>query len=174
MLNRKAFTMIEILATITISSVLITPIFYLMNTGSRGVYKSADKTYALIMATDILELVKGIDFEAMPPREEPYNFAEIQQIVSSRPRKELFFNRLYLMGNDQEQGEVKFIDQNYGRKFLVGIYIQRVDFEDPMEVGKKQKELRRATVVIQWKSVLGKDKTDTVRLHSFYTEHKSD
>ena len=68
-MSRRGFTLIEILATITIATVMITAIFPMLNIGQKSVYKSSDKNYAVLAAADLMEVVRGTEFSVLPPRD---------------------------------------------------------------------------------------------------------
>ena len=55
-MNKRGFTLIEILATITIATVMITAIFPMLSIGQKGVYKSSDKNYVILAAADLIEV----------------------------------------------------------------------------------------------------------------------
>jgi len=156
MVRRKAFTLLEILATIAIATVMIGPIYYMLSQGSRYVYRSADKTYAVLVASDLIEVVRGTDFKVLPPREKPYSVDEIRDRITSGDnlRRNLYFSHVY---EDD---------------FQVGAFVQEIP--DPEDLGTDVRihKLRMVTVVVVWKNKMT-DKQDEVRLSSFYTEHQS-
>lgn len=155
-MRRKAFTLLEILATIAIATAMIGPIYYMLSQGSRYVYRSADKTYAVLVASDLIEVVRGTDFKVLPPREQPYSVDEIRQRISSgnNLRRNLYFGHVY------------------EEDFQIGAFVQDVPDPENLERGVKISKLRMVTIVVVWKNKLT-DKQDEVRLSSFYTEYQS-
>ncbi|MBT3785963.1 prepilin-type N-terminal cleavage/methylation domain-containing protein [bacterium] len=155
-MRRGGFTLLEILATIAIATVMIGPIFYMLSAGTRYVYKSSDKTYAVLVAADLIEVVRGTDFKVLPPRKEAYSVDEIRDLISSGDnlRRNLYFSHVY---EDD---------------FKVGAFVQ--DLPNPESLGEMVRisKLRMVTVVVVWKSKMN-EKEDEVRLTSFYTEHQS-
>lgn len=141
--------------TITMATVMIVPIFHMLGLGTRGVYKSSDKTYAILIASEIIEIVKFTGFDVLPPREEIYQITEIMQRNNSpefQKKNLLYFNR------DYEEG--------YG----IGVLITKVEGSyDNKVIGGKASELRRVDVYLQWESVLTK-KDVNLKLSTFYRE----
>lgn len=151
--SKRGFTLIEILLTITIATVMISAIFPMLNIGQKGVYKSSDKTYAVLAAADLLEVVRGTEFAVLPPRETPYSVQELRQLIVSgdNVRRNLVFGHVY------------------EDKFAIGIFIQAV-----AETGLADNQvMRQCTIVVRWESVMDKSQKDEIRLTSLYAEHKS-
>jgi len=156
MVRVRGFTLIEILATIAIATVMIGPIFYMLSSGSRWVYKSADKTYAVLAASDLIEVVRGTDFSVLPVRDEPYAVDEIREKIATGDnlRRNLVFNHVY------------------AEKFSIGAFVQSIpEGEMNQTMGAKAQEIRMITVVVQWENVLTK-KAEEVRLTSFYMDSR--
>jgi len=152
----RGFTLIEILATIAIATVMIGPIFYMLSSGSRWVYKSADKTYAVLVASDLIEVVKGTDFSVLPVRDEPYSVDEIREKISTGEnlRRNLVFNHTYV------------------EKFSIGAFVQSIpEGEMNKTLSGKGQELRMVTIVVQWENVMTK-KEEELRLTSFYMDSR--
>ena len=157
-MNRRGFTLIEILATITIATVMITAIFPMLNIGQKGVYKSSDKNYAVLAAADLMEVVRGTEFSVLPPRENPYSVQEIRQLLykGDNARRNLVFGHVY------------------EDKFAIGVFIQLVaETENSTNPEDANKSMRQCTVVVRWESVIDKSKKEEVRLTSLYREHTS-
>tara|TARA_Y100000589_G_C27115509_1_gene614080 strand:+ start:149 stop:625 length:477 start_codon:yes stop_codon:yes gene_type:complete len=157
-MNRRGFTLIEILATITIATVMITAIFPMLNIGQKGVYKSSDKNYAVLAAADLMEVVRGTEFSVLPPRENPYSVQEIRQLLykGDNARRNLVFGHVY------------------EDKFAIGVFIQLVaETENSTNPEDANKSMRQCTVVVRWESVMDKSKKEEVRLTSLYREHTS-
>lgn len=153
---RRGFTLIEILATITLATVMITAIFPMLSIGQKGVYKSSDKTYAVLAAADLIEVVRGTEFSVLPPRESPYSVQELRQLLvtGDNVRRNLVFGHVY------------------EEKFAIGIFIQAV-VDSPNEAVNENKVMRQCTIVVRWESVMDKSVKDEVRLTALYSEHKS-
>ncbi len=157
-MSRRGFTLIEILATITIATVMITAIFPMLNIGQKGVYKSSDKNYAVLAAADLMEVVRGTEFSVLPPRENPYSVQEIRQLLykGDNARRNLVFGHVY------------------EDKFAIGVFIQLVaETENSTNPEDANKSMRQCTVVVRWESVMDKSKKEEVRLTSLYREHTS-
>ena len=155
MIHRKAFTLIEILMTITMATVMIVPIFQMLGLGTKGIYKSSDKTYAILIAAEVIEIVKFTDFDVLPPRDEIYQLPEIMQRNNSpefQKKNLLYFNR------DYEKG--------YG----IGVLITKIQGKyDNKSIGGDANELRRVDVYLQWESVLTR-KNVNLKLTTFYRD----
>mgnify|MGYP001372336986 CR=1 FL=1 len=157
-MSRRGFTLIEILATITIATVMITAIFPMLNIGQKSVYKSSDKNYAVLAAADLMEVVRGTEFSVLPPRENPYSVQEIRQLLykGDNARRNLVFGHVY------------------EDKFAIGVFIQLVaETENSTNPEDANKSMRQCTVVVRWQSVMDKSKKEEVRLTSLYREHTS-
>lgn len=161
-MNRRGFTLIEILATITIATIMIGAIFPLLSIGSKGIYKSSDRTYAVLAAADLIEVVRGTDFDVLPPRgqENPYTVDEIKSLINApeHQRSNLYFNHIY------------------EKKFAIGIFVMSVESEGSEIESKNRAEIRQVVVKVQWKSVLDQSpdgKIEEIELTSLYTENKS-
>ncbi len=157
-MNRRGFTLIEILATITLATLMITAIFPMLNLGQKGVYKSSDKNYAVLAAADLMEVVRGTEFSVLPPRESPYSVQEIRQLLyqGDNARRNLIFGHVYQ------------------KKFAIGVFIQPVvGTENSSNGHDANKSMRQCTVVVRWESVMDKSKKEEIRLTSLYREHTS-
>ena len=157
-MDKRGFTLIEILATITIATIMITAIFPMLSIGQKGVYKSSDKNYAVLAAADLMEVVRGTEFSVLPPRENPYSVQELRQLLyqGDNARRNLVFGHVY------------------EDKFAIGIFIQPVaERETASKSNNESKSMRQCTVVVRWESVMDKSKKEEVRLTSLYTEHSS-
>ena len=157
-MNKRGFTLIEILATITIATVTITAIFPMLSIGQKGVYKSSDKNYAILAAADLIEVVRGTEFSVLPPRENPYSVQELRQLLyqGDNARRNLVFGHVY------------------EDKFAIGIFIQPLaKTEVTNDTDKESKSMRQCTVVVRWESVMDKEKKEEVRLTTLYAEHSS-
>ena len=156
MIVRRGFTLIEILATITLATVIMTAIFPMLSIGQKGVYKSSDKTYAVLAAADLIEVIRGTEFSVLPPRESPYSVQELRQLLvtGDNVRRNLVFGHVY------------------EDKFAIGIFIQAVA-PGSSEVGSDNKAMRQCTIVVRWESVMDRSIKDEVRLTTLYSEHKS-
>lgn len=150
--QRKAFTLIEILATITIATLLITPILGMMTLGSRAVYKGSDKTYAVLAASDLIEAIRGIESNLLPPKGDvPYSVDEIRELLrkGDNGRRNLQFNN------------------SYQEKFAIGAFIHEIPDQKLPDgaVLNEQKILRMITVIVKWKNVM--DEEESIRITSF-------
>ena len=157
-MNNRGFTLIEILATITIATMMITAIFPMLNIGQKGVYKSSDKNYAVLAAADLMEVVRGTEFSVLPPRENPYSVQELRQLLykGDNARRNLVFGHVY------------------EDKFAIGIFIQPLaEVANNSALNDEKKSMRQCTVVVRWESVMDKSKKEEVRLTSLYAEHSS-
>lgn len=152
---RRGFTLIEILATITIATLLVTPVIRMMDAGTRGVYKGADRTTAILAAADVIEAIRGIEFTVIPPRppDQFYTLGEIRELVNQHLKRNLpFFNQ-------------------YEDKFLIGVAISEVRPEvdrNPTEPAA----LRLVAVQIMWKNVMGAE--ETISLSSMMTNSRAE
>ncbi|MBW7874960.1 MAG: prepilin-type N-terminal cleavage/methylation domain-containing protein [Candidatus Cloacimonetes bacterium] len=152
---RKGFTLIEILATITIATLLVTPILRLMDSGTKGVYKGAERTTAILAAADLIEAIRGVEFAVIPPRppDQYYSVPEIRQMVASNLRRNLpFFNQ-------------------YEDKFLIGIAISEIRPENDRNPAAPSK-LRLVAIQVMWKNVMGGEESITVS--SMITDSRAD
>ncbi|PCJ20356.1 MAG: hypothetical protein COB02_04800 [Candidatus Cloacimonadota bacterium] len=155
MKNKKAFTLLEILMTITMATVMIVPVFNMLNLGTKGIYKSSDKTYAILIASEVIEIVKFTGFDVLPPKEEVY---QLNDIIQRNNQPEYLKRNLYYSNREYEKG--------YG----VGVLITKVEGQyDSKRIGGKVSGLRRVDVYIQWESVLTKEST-TLKLSTFYKD----
>lgn len=156
-MNHRGFTLIEILATITIATVMITAIFPMLSIGQKGVYKSSDKNYAVLAAADLMEVVRGTEFSVLPPRENPYSVQELRQLLykGDNARRNLVFGHVY------------------EDKFAIGIFIQNVAGAEGDSNSDDGKSMRQCTIVVRWESVMDQSKKEEVRLTSLYVEHAS-
>jgi prepilin-type N-terminal cleavage/methylation domain-containing protein len=150
--SRSGFTLIEILATITIATLLITPILGMMSLGSKAVYKGSDKTYAVLAAADLIEAVRGIEAALLPPKGDvPYSVDEIRDILrqSDNGRRNLQFNN------------------SYSEKFSIGAFIHETPDQGDLDdsFSGEQKMLRMVTVIVKWKNVM--EEEESIRLTSF-------
>lgn len=163
MVRNRGFTLIEILATITIATITITAIFPLFRLGQRGVYKSSDKSYAILTASDLIEVVRGTSFEVLPPKGEGeyYTVQELRNRIHSGDnlRRNLVFNHIF------------------EKKFNIGIFIMPVAKSELHKDVDGVGELRQVVVRISWKSALDDSRDDPIEedlsMSAIYGEHKS-
>jgi prepilin-type N-terminal cleavage/methylation domain-containing protein len=150
-MRKAGFTLLEILATITLATILVGPIINMMVLGSKGIYAGADRTYAILSASDLLEMVRGVDAKVLPARgpDKPYSVPEIQGLVhtSDSMRSNLVFNR------------------QYHDRFSFAVVIDDVPGAEVPEGEEENRTLRMITVIAGWTD--DRDQKRTVQLSTF-------
>ncbi len=152
---RRGFTLIEILAAIALATVAITPIIRLMDLGTKGVYKGGDRTYAVMAASEMLEVMRGIEFAAIPPRppDQLYSVSEIRDLTNAHPKRNLT------------------LSQQFDGKFTIGIAVSEIRPEnDPRPA--EPSSVRLVSVQVMWKNVM--DQEESISLSSLITDIRAE
>ncbi len=82
--RRKGMTIVEILVTLVIIGASFTPIIGMLSMSTHKIYWGGDETHATILASDILEVIRGAPYDAFFWKDEEVGMT-LQDIFKKHP-----------------------------------------------------------------------------------------
>ena len=81
-LNKKAFTMVEILVVMVLVSCGLLPVYTMIRSGQQRISRADTRTVATMMGASVLELARTLGFEKAKNLRNDGDFCDLQMIAS--------------------------------------------------------------------------------------------